>query len=131
MSRPRRFLFLSLAAVVVGLAAFLLGWLIWPRHEPPLPESPMVVLTDCRREQDSEFSQQEREIVASARQHLEKARNKSIDAYYRVSRTDDGFSVWVLFVTGYTGNRPLFLPGAHCTVLLRDDGTVIRVLPGA
>lgn len=39
MSHPRRFLFLSLAAVVVGLAVGL--WLLWPR--PPEPPAFFVI----------------------------------------------------------------------------------------
>jgi hypothetical protein len=93
--------------------------------------APAVVFTDCRREQDSTFSQRERDIIASARRHLEQSDKRPIDAYYRVKHTPDGFEVFVIYVTGYTGNQPAFMPGGHCTVLLREDGSVIRVLGGA
>jgi uncharacterized protein YcfL len=93
--------------------------------------APAVVFTDCRRDQDSTFPQRERDIIASARRHLEQSDKRPIDAYYRVKHTADGFEVFVIYVTGYTGSQPVFMPGGHCTVLLREDGSVIRVLGGA
>jgi hypothetical protein len=95
------------------------------------PDAPRIALTDCRRAYDSAFSKREREILAAARHHLEQAEQRWIDAYYRIKHTTDGFEVFVLYVTGYTDNQPWFLPGGHCTVLLREDGSVIRVLEGA
>ncbi len=92
--------------------------------------APAVVLTDCRREEDSTFSQRERDIIASARRHLEQSDKRTVDAYYRVKHTADGFEVFVICVTGYTGSQPVFIPGGHCTVLLRDDGSVIRAFGG-
>ena len=95
------------------------------------PGAPAVVFTDCRREQDPIFSQRERHIVTSTRRYLEQLDKKPVDAYYRVKRTPDQYEVFVIYVAGHTDGQPRFTPGAHCTVLLRDDGTVIRVLPGA
>jgi hypothetical protein len=93
--------------------------------------APSLVFTDCRREQDSAFSERERDIIASARRHLEQSGKRPIDAYYRVKHAADSFEVFVIYVTGYTGSQPVFIPGGHCTVLLREDGSVIRVLGGA
>ena len=94
-------------------------------------DAPPIVLTDCRRAQDSAFSQREQDIIAAARRHLEQSDKRPIDAYYRVKHTADGFEVFVIYVGGYTGSQPVFMPGGHCTVLLREDGSVIRVLGGA
>lgn len=93
--------------------------------------APAVVFTDCRREQDSAFSQREREIILSARRHLEQSDKRTIDAYYHVRHTGEGFEVFVIFVKGYTGSQPMFIPGGFCTVYLREDGSVIRVGGGA
>ena len=93
--------------------------------------APAVVFTDCRREHDSALSQREQDIIAAARRHLEQSDKRPVDAYYRVRHTADGFEVFVIYVTGYTGSQPAFMPGGHCTVLLREDGSVIRVLGGA
>lgn len=93
--------------------------------------APSVVFTDCRRSNDPAFSQREQDIIAAARRHLEQSDTLPIDAYYRVKHTADGFEVFVIYVGGYTGSQPTFTPGVHCTVLLREDGSVIRVLPGA
>jgi hypothetical protein len=93
-------------------------------------DAPAVVFADCRREQDSTFSEHDRDIIASARRHLEHSDKRSVDAYYRVKRTADGFEVFVIYVSGYTGSQPFFVPGGHCTVQLREDGSVIRVLRG-
>jgi hypothetical protein len=93
--------------------------------------APAAVFTDCRREQDSTFSPRERDNIAAARRHLEQSDKRPIDAYYRVRHTADGFEIFVIYVGGYTGSQPVFTPGGHCTVLLREDGSVIRVLGGA
>jgi hypothetical protein len=94
------------------------------------PRGPAVVFTDCRRERDAAFSRHERDMIAAARRHLELAEKRAIDAYYRVTRTDFGYEVFVVYVTGYDDGQPVFIPGRHCTVQLRDDGSVIKVMPG-
>jgi hypothetical protein len=117
-----------------GLTHFLLGLCgcTAQTSAPGVPSgAPTVVFTDCRREQDSEFSLHEQSTIAAARRHLEQIDKRPIDAYYRVTRTADGFEVFVICVTGYTDSQPSFIPGGHCTVLLREDGSVIRVLGGA
>lgn len=124
--------FISLAIVLVALW---LGpkWFQGADRAPVRVPSgaPAVVFTDCRREQDSTFSQHERDIIISARRHLEQSDKRTIDAYFRVNRTADGFEVFVMYVFGYIGNQPCFIPGGHCTVLLGEDGSIIRVLGGA
>ena len=103
-----------------------------PRQTAHIPsDAPAVVFTDCRREQDSAFSQRERDIIASARRHLEQSDKRPVDAYYRVKHTADGFEVFVIYVSGYTGSQPFFMPGNFCTVQSREDGSVIRVVGGA
>ena len=94
-------------------------------------EAPLVVFADSRRSNDPAFSKRERTIIAAARRHLEESGKRSVDAYYQIEHTADGFEVFVLYVCGYTGSQPLFKPGGHCTVLLREDGSVIRVIGGA
>jgi hypothetical protein len=86
---------------------------------------------DMWRPGDSRFSTREREIVAAARSYLQKERQKPVDGYYKIDHTKGGYEVFVMFAAGYEHGRPLFYPGGHCTVLLREDGSVIRVLPGA
>jgi len=92
---------------------------------------PKKYFEDCRREQDPTLSRRERHIISLTRRYLETLDKKPVDAYYRVKRKADEYEVFVIYVTGYSGTQPQFTPGAHCTVILRDDGTVIRVLPGA
>ena len=86
---------------------------------------------DMWRPDDSRFTQREHEIVASARSYLDKQQKKPVDGYYKVEHTKDSYEVFVMFAAGHERGRPLFYPGGHCTVLLREDGSVIRVLPGA
>ena len=93
--------------------------------------APAIVADGLRREHDVAFSPQEQRIIAAARQYLEQQDHQPIDAYYRVTHTSEYYEVYVRFVSGYRGNEPDFVPGQFCTVLLREDGSVIRVLPGA
>jgi hypothetical protein len=70
--------------------------------------------------------------ISIAKAHLEKTVGKTVDAYYKVTKTDAGFSVHVEYVTGYDENsQPLFITGGHCTVLVSSDGNVVTTLPGA
>ena len=67
-----------------------------------------------------------------ARAHLEKAAGEPVDAYYRATVTDGGFSVHVKYVTGYDkAEEPVFIPGGHCTVVISKGWSVVEVLPGA
>src|SRR5438034_1303620 len=91
------------------------------------PDAPLVVFTDCRREHDSGFSEHEQALVGATRRHLERSEHRAIDAYYRVRHTFDGNEVIVIYVSGYDdGVQPLF--GNYCVLLIREEGTIIRVL---
>src|SRR5437016_380071 len=95
-------------------------------HRPIRSDAPVVVFTDCRRERDPGFSEHEQALVAAARRHLERSEHGAIDAYYRVRHTFDGNEVIVMYVSGYgDGAQPLF--GNYCVLLMREDGTIIRV----
>jgi hypothetical protein len=96
--------------------------------------APKVVLrgsAECRRADDPAFSPRERQIIAAARRHLEQPDKRSIDAYYHVKHSPNGYEVFVIYVTGYDRSEPSFIPGGFCTVVLQEDGTIIKVLPGA
>lgn len=97
---------------------------------PTFPE-PTVVLGGLRRERDTAFSPQARRAIAAARHYLEEQRRRAVDAYYRVTHVSGHHEVYVQFVSGYHFGMPEFTPGNHCTVLVAEDGAVIRVLPGA
>ena len=79
---------------------------------------------------DSRFAAQERKIVAAARDYLEQKRDSPIDARYKVERAGDDYEVFAMFVGGYEDGRPLFYPGGHCIVVLRQDGSIVRYMPG-
>jgi hypothetical protein len=98
-------------------------------EEVPNQSSPEP-FADMWRPDDSRFSVHDRQIIAAARSYLEKERQKPVDGYYKIDHTKEGHEVFVMFAAGYEHGRPLFYPGGHCTVLLRKDGSVIRVLPG-
>ncbi len=96
-------------------------------HRLIRPDAPVVVFTDCRREHDPGFSEHEQALVGAARRHLERSEHGAIDAYYRVRNTFDGNEVIVMYVSGYDdGAQPLF--GNYCVLLMREDGTIIRVI---
>jgi hypothetical protein len=97
----------------------------------PAVASPAVVLDGLRREHDVAFSSQAQRAIAAARRYLEQQNHQSVDAYYRVTQISDHYEVYVEFVSGYRGSEPYFTPGMFCTVLVREDGSVIRILPGA
>ena len=79
---------------------------------------------------DSRFAAQERKIVAAARSYLEQKNGRSFDARYKVERAGDDYEVFAMFVGGYEDGRPLFYPGGHCIVVLRQDGSIVRYMPG-
>jgi hypothetical protein len=97
---------------------------------PTFP-GPTVVQGGLRREGDTAFSPQARRAIAAARHYLEQQRRCAVDAYYRVTHQSDHNEVYVQFVSGYRFGMPEFMPGNYCTVLVAEDGSVIRVLPGA
>ena len=98
------------------------------------PNAPMALNKDFRREQHEAFAPRERDMIASARRYLARSNRRpegaSADAYYRVRHTDGGYEVFVIYVTGYDGNKPLLQPCLHNEVFLREDGSVIKVLAG-
>jgi hypothetical protein len=127
---------------ILSLVAFLSGCAGCASREEvrdvrPIPAgaaaviAPAIVADGLRREHDAAFSPQEQRIIAAARQYLEQQDHQPVDAYYRVTHTSDYYEVYVQFVSGYLGSEPDFVPGQFCTVLLRENGSVIRALPGA
>jgi len=82
------------------------------------------------REYDPALSKREREVIAAARSHLEKSEKRSVDAYYQIRRTPEGYSVLVDPVVGYDGDMPQFRFGTDHTVYLRADGSLIRIEGG-
>ena len=93
------------------------------------PDAPEVVFSDCRRERNPGFSEHEQTLVGAARRYLERSEHQAIDAYYRVRHTFDGNEVIVMYVSSYDdGAQPVF--GTYCTVLLREDGSLIRIFRG-
>jgi len=109
----------------------------YDRTMPGKPGSPAVFgneLQDFRRDQQDQFAPHERRLIASARKAIRKAGNLSTapfdDAYYRVRRTAEGYEVYVLYVTGYDGNQPIYSPCVDNKVLFSEDGKVIKVVGG-
>ena len=86
--------------------------------------------SDSWRSDDSRFSPREREVVSAARSYLEKRFQKSVDGYYTVKDTEDGYSVIVWFAIRYEHGRPVFGPSAHGIVVLHKDLSVADYLPG-
>jgi len=99
-------------------------------HSSIPSSAPTMASTGCRRADDPSFSAQEHALITATSRHLEQG-GKPLDAYYRLTKTADGYQLYVEFVTGYQGKEPVFLPGAFCVVLLNADGTIKKVLPGA
>ena len=101
-------------------------------HRPP--DAPMAISENFRREQHNDFTARERDMIAAARRYLVRSnrrpRSASDDAYYRVRHTKDGYEVFVIYVTGYDGNKPLVTPCVHNEVFLKEDGSVIKALAG-
>jgi hypothetical protein len=82
------------------------------------------------REHDPAFSAKEQAIVGAARRYLERQWDGPVDAYFSVERTAEGYEVFVKHVSWYENSQPMFALGAGSIVYLRDDGTIIRYLPG-
>lgn len=102
-----------------------------PAAAPPPFAPPAVVMGALKREHDSTFSPQAQRLIAAARQYLEKQDHRPVDAYYRVTHVSDHYEVYVQFVAGYNGSQPKFAGGLFCIVRVREDGSVIDILPGA
>ena len=102
-------------------------------HIPP--DAPQTLNNrDFRREQHELFTPRDRDMIVAARRHLARSNRRpngaSDDAYYRVRHTDDGHEVFVIYVTGYEGSKPLLTPCVHNEVFLREDRSVSKVLTG-
>ena len=101
-------------------------------HAPS--DAPVVLNKDFRREYHQEFSPLERDMILIAKKYLARSgkwpRSTTEDAYYRVRHTGSGYEVFVIYVTGYDGPRPLLEPCLHQAVMLREDGLILGVLTG-
>ena len=84
--------------------------------------------SDMRPAGDAQFSADEQRIVATAQAHLEKSLRKRLDARYRVERTKQGYEVFVMFVVGYEGRRPLY---GNVVAFFRVDGVLLKYMPGS
>jgi hypothetical protein len=86
------------------------------------------------REHDPAFSSQERGIIVAAQRHLAHSGKRpgqaSRDAFYRVRSNANGYEVFVVYVTGYDGGKPVFTPCVHNQVFLERDGSLVKVLTG-
>jgi hypothetical protein len=86
------------------------------------------------REHSPPFSSQERDIIVAAQRHISQSGKKPDgalnDAFYRVRANADGYEVFVIYVTGYDGPKPLFTPCMHNEVFLGPDGSLLKVLTG-
>jgi len=120
---------------IIALAAC--SFFLWADLSPaqsvtqPPKDAPRVVLNDLRRENDPKFSKDEQAILSTVRRYLEHQNKTPLDAYYKFIKSSKGYAVFVQFVGGYDGNRPLFMPGGFCEVELDKNGKVLRVDPGA
>ena len=85
---------------------------------------------EFRREADPAFTPADRQLIAAARKRLATSDHGADDAYHRVRATPGGHEVFMLFVTGYEGERPVFRPCHHAAVHFAADGTIAEVLRG-
>jgi hypothetical protein len=103
-------------------------------HHSPPPGAPVALSQDFWRDEADSFSPSDRTMIAAAKDHLAKSgrrpRGASRDAYYRVRYSADGCEVFALYVAGYDGNRPRLEPRLHNAVLLRNDGSLRKILAG-
>jgi hypothetical protein len=104
------------------------------RNGHPPPGAPVALSKDFRREHDQEFSPLERDIIRAAQRYLAQSGKRpkaaAEDAYYRVRHTPAGHEVFICYVTGYEGTRPLLEPCLHNAVLFRKDGSILGALTG-
>jgi hypothetical protein len=96
-------------------------------HASKVPES---FSTEFHRDSSTQFTPEERRLITIARHHLEQTDKKPNDVYYRVRPKENGSEVFVLYVTKYENNRPVFLPCNDVAVLLDRDGKIQKVLTG-
>lgn len=86
--------------------------------------------SEFHREHSLEFTKDQQTLIAAARAHMQQTEKKPADVYYRVRPTAQGHEVFILYVTGYEGNLPVFRPCNDVAVLLDPDGNVHAVLTG-
>ncbi len=79
----------------------------------------------------AEQSQEHKRAVEVARAYLENQDGKPIDAELKVHPSEEGYEVFVQYVTGRDSQgRPLYVPGRHRSVLISKDWKVIEVHQG-
>lgn len=84
------------------------------------------------RPDDSTITAEHTKAIYIAKGHLEETYPEAVDAYFRVTETNEGFSVHVAYVSGYDdAGEPWFLPGGHCAVLISKEWKVLEILEGA
>ena len=121
---------LAMRAFLTSLALLMLPACSHGVSMPSISNSVAGDDSGLRRSDDPHFSAEEHRIVAAARAYLERSRQQPLDARYRVERTQDGYLVFAMFITGYQNGHPLYSPGGHGVVVLRADGSFVRYLPG-
>ena len=75
---------------------------------------------------DSRLSPRDREIIAAARNYLEKQNWETNDVYYKIETMKDGYEV---LVVGYVHGRALSHTVGHGRVVLRKDLSFVRYVP--
>lgn len=100
-----------------------------PPSGPPPATKQSSSIGEFHRENAPAFTKEQRRLIASARKQL--ATDQGVkDAFHRVRPTDEGHEVFVLFVTGYEDDQPVFTPCQHAAVHFGKDGAVTKVLRG-
>lgn len=80
---------------------------------------------------DKRFTAIEQRAAAAAKAYLERERKKPLDGRYRVSQTQEGYTVFVMYVGSYDQDgRPVYAPGGYGIVYLNADFTFHRHMPG-
>jgi hypothetical protein len=100
------------------LTLFLMAMFVGCSKPPTAPTAPAkpAGLPGYLRADDPTIGTEDAKAISIAKAHLEKTDGKPVDAYYRVTKTDDGFSVDVEYVTAYdNAGQPVFIPGGRCT----------------
>jgi hypothetical protein len=93
----------------------------------PPAGAPTAFESGFRRENHPAFTTKEQAMVTAARRYLEQRRGKKMDAYYRVTRTEGGYSVFVCEVYRYVRKQPRYTQNRDWAVDFTDDGTIVSV----
>ncbi len=109
------------------VCALVLGCTSTPKRAE---RGPLEISPDLHRESDPSLSKHDRELIGAARYHLERSEKHSVDAYFQIRRTPEGYRILVDPVMGYDRDGPTFVFGKDQTVFLREDGTLIRIEGG-